>query len=276
MAIVNQTTEQMRQRAQETDDQKRAFEKSLKRSVLALLNKIADDFTVLYSATGDIVNAQVYNAELTSILRNSYRKVSDYFKDDYKRLLQEEIDNGNEDLQVYLDNRKDIQDDINAAVLLLILSRTQRQSEIITNTTNTVIQNSISKVTGDALLDGITLTNAEIARQSSKLIKERNDGRSKTISETEVQSVAESSKDIEATEFEEKIQVERREKQLDKTWITMGDSDVRPAHAKANGQKKRISEPYIVGGELLKFPGDTSLNASLGNIINCRCISVIS
>ena len=31
------------------------------------------------------------------------------------------------------------------------------------------------------------------------------------------------------------------------------------------------TEPFVVSGERLKYPGDTSLGASAGNVINCRC-----
>jgi SPP1 gp7 family putative phage head morphogenesis protein len=57
-----------------------------------------------------------------------------------------------------------------------------------------------------------------------------------------------------------------------KQWLTSGDSNVRPAHAKANGQAVKVSDPFIVDNEELDFPGDT--NGSPGNVINCRCVSI--
>lgn len=62
-----------------------------------------------------------------------------------------------------------------------------------------------------------------------------------------------------------------------KTWVTIGDKLVRVKpfnHQAANGQEVGLLEPYIVSGQMLNYPGDTSLGASLGNIINCRCVSV--
>ena len=62
-----------------------------------------------------------------------------------------------------------------------------------------------------------------------------------------------------------------------KEWETMGDNKVRVSpfnHRAANGQQVGITEPFIVSGELLNYPGDSSLGASLGNIVNCRCLSV--
>lgn len=59
-----------------------------------------------------------------------------------------------------------------------------------------------------------------------------------------------------------------------KIWVTMMDSKVRSFpfdHQSALFQKKKIDEPFIVSGEQLKRPRDTSMGASTGNILNCRC-----
>ena len=47
----------------------------------------------------------------------------------------------------------------------------------------------------------------------------------------------------------------------------------RAEHAEADGQTVQIDEPFTVGGELLQEPGDSTLGASLWNIINCQCYS---
>jgi hypothetical protein len=57
---------------------------------------------------------------------------------------------------------------------------------------------------------------------------------------------------------------------LRKRWVSAKDMRVRDAHGKADGQTVNIDEPFIVGGEKLMFPGDTS-SASGRNIYNCRC-----
>lgn len=61
-------------------------------------------------------------------------------------------------------------------------------------------------------------------------------------------------------------------------WLTARDARVRrptPSspfdHRHADGQIARIGEPFLVSGERLRYPGDRSLGASAGNIINCRC-----
>jgi len=56
---------------------------------------------------------------------------------------------------------------------------------------------------------------------------------------------------------------------LKKEWATVEDDRTRPTHVNADGQKVDMDDNFIVGGESLKYPGDT--NASAANTINCRC-----
>lgn len=54
-----------------------------------------------------------------------------------------------------------------------------------------------------------------------------------------------------------------------KDWVSRGDALVRSAHAEAHGQTREINEDFIVGGELMRYPGDP--RASARNNANCRC-----
>jgi uncharacterized protein with gpF-like domain len=57
-----------------------------------------------------------------------------------------------------------------------------------------------------------------------------------------------------------------------KQWLTSGNANVRPAHQAANGQVVPVEEPFIVDGEELMNPGDSS--GSPGNVINCHCVAI--
>ena len=62
-----------------------------------------------------------------------------------------------------------------------------------------------------------------------------------------------------------------------KSWLSSHGPHVRPAHAAAEltysvDSPIPIDQPFRVGEELLMFPGDDSLGATAGNIINCQCI----
>jgi HK97 family phage portal protein len=54
-----------------------------------------------------------------------------------------------------------------------------------------------------------------------------------------------------------------------KEWLATMDERVRDAHAEADGQIVGMDEPFVVGGEVLEYPGDPA--GSPENVINCRC-----
>lgn len=58
-----------------------------------------------------------------------------------------------------------------------------------------------------------------------------------------------------------------------RVWDSAGDDGrTRKSHLAMDGQEVGIDEPFKTpGGELLMFPGDTSLGASAEETINCRC-----
>lgn len=56
-----------------------------------------------------------------------------------------------------------------------------------------------------------------------------------------------------------------------KEWVCACDKVSRDWHKNANGQQVSLEEPFIVGGEKLMHPGDSSLGASAKNVIHCRC-----
>ncbi|MGN9430655.1 phage minor head protein, partial [Enterococcus faecium] len=55
-----------------------------------------------------------------------------------------------------------------------------------------------------------------------------------------------------------------------KVWSAAHDERTRVAHAEADGQTRPVDEPFEVGGELLRYPGDQA-NGSAKNTIQCRC-----
>lgn len=61
----------------------------------------------------------------------------------------------------------------------------------------------------------------------------------------------------------------------DKTWVISGNN-TRPAHAAMDGVTIPEDELFIVDGEEMEFPMDTSYGASAGNIINCACSCIRS
>ncbi|KAB2328941.1 hypothetical protein F7731_23600 [Cytobacillus depressus] len=58
---------------------------------------------------------------------------------------------------------------------------------------------------------------------------------------------------------------------IGKRWRAALQERTRDHHRIADGQVVAFDEPFIVNGEYLMFPGDSSLGAGGGNTINCRC-----
>lgn len=61
---------------------------------------------------------------------------------------------------------------------------------------------------------------------------------------------------------------------VQKEWNSLMDGRERTWHHNAHTQKRPVADPFDVGPDQLRFPGDTELGASLANIINCRCFLV--
>lgn len=111
----------------------------------------------------------------------------------------------------------------------------------------------------------------ETAKQAWRKVQSR----LKAIANVETETVAE--------EYQiEWVKQKYANARIYKTWNNMGDERVRgnPAGMYANspfdhwhvdGQEVPVDQPFEVSGEHLKHPGDTSLGASLGNVISCRC-----
>ena len=59
-----------------------------------------------------------------------------------------------------------------------------------------------------------------------------------------------------------------------KQWLTSGNDNVRPTHEAAEGQTRRINEPFTVGGASLMHPSDGSMGAPPEETINCHCVSI--
>jgi HK97 family phage portal protein len=58
---------------------------------------------------------------------------------------------------------------------------------------------------------------------------------------------------------------------LKKEWIRTYDDRIRDTHKDVTEKPIAMDKPFSVGGSLMMYPGDSSLGADAGEIINCRC-----
>lgn len=61
---------------------------------------------------------------------------------------------------------------------------------------------------------------------------------------------------------------------LIKQWSSALDSRVRDKHIVADGQVRNFNEPFLVGGDKMMRPADSSLGARADNVVNCRCVVI--
>jgi hypothetical protein len=57
-----------------------------------------------------------------------------------------------------------------------------------------------------------------------------------------------------------------------KTWVAHHDERTRATHLEADGQTVPIDQPFVVGGERLRYPGDRV--GTEAEIANCRCVMI--
>lgn len=55
-------------------------------------------------------------------------------------------------------------------------------------------------------------------------------------------------------------------------WLTQRDGNARESHSDADGQIRKLTEPFDIGGYSLSFPGDPAGPAQ--EVVNCRCFAI--
>lgn len=285
-------SESARRQARKDLRSKIKLEKDFIRKLTRLNNQIIKKAVLDFSRDGVVLNAREFESQLSDLLTNQNNRASKMFDSQIREFLPKDVESTEEE-----------NDLIKAALIVFFAARVIDQSQIITLTNQRDISRSI--VSADRQLQelaepGEIPSNREVARTAGTLLRRKLKGRTRTIAVTEVQVAAETSKATELAILTRKpkalprpslaiprpqVQVPQQPlglppPKIRKEWVTAGDEIVRRPpeskfnHVRADGQKVDIDEPFNVSGEQLKIPGDTSLGASLGNVINCRCNSV--
>jgi len=242
------------------------LEAKLRPKIKAYNEKILLEFKRQYKFDGNILNVSRFNDDLNAILADHYKETSEIFDDNIGPGLPADVKPTEEDRR-----------DIEAALAAYFLLQSKERSSGINNTTQGDLDRSIVEASQDELAQGLIGREFVIvvATLAAVFAGRKINGRTESIIQTETQFAAETAKGTEAEILSGRepsiVAPSRAKKAIKKTWDTVGDSKVREAHLVADGQEQLISDPFIVGGEKLRWPGDTSLGASLGNIINCRC-----
>ena len=225
-------------------------------------NKIAKDTKKHYVATNNIMQVIAYTTAFAETLENHYQRVAKIFA---KRI-------NTADIKLTTDELIDLENKIARDAKL---NADQSTAQILT-TIQKDINESFEKARVDALQKQEVLTNRQLAANATAKFRRKAMSRAKrTIPITETQEAAEKTK-LTVFNAHHHSRNKPADKNAIKTWHTVGDERVRHAHRAANLQTQQLSNPYIVMGERLMQPGDSSLGASPENTINCRCSSQYS
>lgn len=130
----------------------------------------------------------------------------------------------------------------------------------ITEITQTT-QASVADIVADGINRG--QTEKEIGARIRALIPIKSLSRAQTIARTESHQASQ----VAAASIAKASGIN-----MMKQWAASEGDRTRDDHDDADGQTVGMDEPFIVGGELLMFPGDPAGSAK--NVINCRCAVV--
>lgn len=290
-----------RERVQQAERElaiKKKLEVKFSSELNRLFKRIGADLNNTIAETGGSISAASYSNDLSRILDRNYKRVQREFTKQILNFLRDNRNNLDENLVNALSQiaqargttlnkltaqlGREVRNDLDAFREFNVIEST----EVITATTQKEIDNAINKSTELLRQEvGENFTNGQLARQTRSNFLARQNFRARTIAATETQNAAEGTKQIERDSVFS-IRNSNTARELDippiegrDTWVTQGDSLVRAGngtpfdHLAADGQEKR-NGAFTVSGQKLRFPGDRSLGASLGNIVSCRCSAI--
>jgi len=262
---------------------KRKWEARVGKDVRREFRRMGDDYEAVYAHTGQPITMQTYEADITAVLRDTYRTVAGAFKYNMR-----------ENLSPALNSRLKgpvVAAEIDNTLAKFFEARAKRQARYILDTTAQRMGAALVDAHADALVGG-TVDQHTVAANMGRWFRDTAPGRATSIAITEVTNCAETAKAVEAAVLKKALGKKGHLAVLqgkglkarvvfgpdagthNKVWVADLDEKTRAWHADADFQSVEWGEPFQVGGEQLQYPGDESMGASLENIINCRCTVV--
>jgi len=236
---------------------KMRLERRLSMKMVSQFNAIASDTKKHYITTKNVLLALLFLPEMQYLIENHYLTVAKVFA---KRVNKD-------DVKLTIDEAKILRNKI--------MQDAKRNADVsskeILDTVQRDINASFAEARTEALKKQEVLSTRKLASIMSAKFKRKSIARAKTtIPLTQTQQAAEKTKYNVFNAHHNAINKPNKKTGI-KTWHTIGDDRVREAHREANLQSQQLNLPFEVGGEQLMQPGDTSLGATPGNTINCRC-----
>ena len=243
--------------------------------VRSLFKRMSQEHRKSVKDTGLPLDARKFEGDWTELLESHYERVQKSFRgtvtSSQKSLLTGYYIKQDAPTDVELEEA------VAAAMLLWRQNQAKTQARFITDTSVRNVNDSMDLARSALAEDDMEMSDAAMAAVSSRFLTRDFESRTSSIVMTETQAVAESTKAMEAATLlgidPEVVAVGGALTVVTATkkWKTVGDTKVRKIHVDANGQIQSIHAPFEVGGELLRFPGDSGLGATPKNTANCRC-----
>ena len=248
---------------------KRALEERLARRTRSIFAGIRRDLVETFPSLGALPALRPHQNSLQAELETHYRLVQREFESDLPRQLGGSLPNGalpviGAGLAAWITRRSTFQADV------IITTVRKRRERAILVARSTLLQQAPDDLPSQSA----------IARTAANVMAPVMRRQASIAGQTETQGAAESTKLItaralsgqspEGTDGIPPVPADLAA-DLIKTWFDEDDDRVRPHHVEASGQTQPVEQPFVVYGELLMFPGDTNINATLSNIIGCRC-----
>lgn len=258
-----------RQKALRDGDAKIPFEDALARQRLTAQRNIVRTAARQFASSGSAQIRELSETLMGPILADHYDQVRGRFDSTLRVELPPEAAMTDEE-----------SDTLEEALAAFLAARALTQAATIAETDQAdadlarlVMRAEVDRVQES---EGRAIGRNEAAVIGASVLERRMRGRLSGIASFETQAVAELSKEAEARTLIGLSPIPDSSPPPPvslpvKLWVTMGDSRVRTIHQVADGQEVPASDPFTVGGERLMYPGDTSLGASAGNVVNCRC-----
>jgi hypothetical protein len=259
-------------------DKKLDLERRFRPALTRLFNAVAADFRAVVAATGQAPDARNFQPDFNAEFRKHYKRTQKAFKGDGRRSL--------EGKQVEPENEQSLEELIAAALIAWRLDTAQSQANIVTNTNQIQMQDSITKARQQLQEDGEQqITNTTLALAATAVLRRFFKARIERIIVTETQNAAESTRQIEAEALSGRVpfplarvpdvQPVTPLRLISKTWVTVGDTRVRPSHVAMDDRTIAQFDFFVVGPSMsrMRYPGDPSQGAAAAELINCRCSS---
>ena len=259
------------------------LESQLRPRIKEIERTLVREVTRTLGRSGNLPDVVAISADkLEPVLRSHYSKVGEVFSKRLRDNLPPEAAMTEKEAE-----------EINVALASFFDQRAPTQARAISKTTqkNAIRSINVAEQERQRLVDQgeDTMSQREVALVAGNVFSHSLSGRTTGIVMLETQAPAEAAK---LTEVDVLLGLSpfvlggrsvspEQVRDVTKAWVTQGDSRVRTPpdssfnHLAADSEQVPMDQPFVVSGERLMHPGDTSLGASVGNVVNCRCASVV-